>query len=150
MAEPDPRIERLTSREACEIFARNADTLKQPALALQARQKSVRLQAASHGAATDAEREAIEAVYAYERILSSKRGKTVRASRTWQMIDRHGVLPAVERIVTRRDDAAGFQALIEAGFIEFAFESVVLRNPAHFSQDAIAASRKRLEGIPSC
>jgi hypothetical protein len=143
--ELDPRVARLTSREACETFARNADKLKQPALALQARQKAVRLQAASHGAATDAEREGIEAVYAYERILSAKRGRTVRASRTWQMIDRHGILPAIERIVTRRDDALGFQALVDAGFEEFAFESVVLRNPAHFSEEAIEASRKRLD-----
>jgi plasmid stability protein len=51
-----------------------------PDLARAARRRAVQLRAAAHGATTTAEREALEAVYAYERVLSQNRGKKTRAS----------------------------------------------------------------------
>jgi hypothetical protein len=64
------------------------------------------------------EREALEAVYAYERVISKKRGKKVSASRTWQMIKRHGIIEAMERVVNRDDDATGYVALAEMGMLD--------------------------------
>ncbi len=101
--------------------------------------------AAQHGATSAAEREALQAVYAYERVLCEKRGKTVRASRTWQMIKRHGIITAVERAVNRKDVTSGYKALVEMGMSDFAFEAVVCRHPSVFSTEALKRSRERLE-----
>jgi len=141
----DPRVARLKSPAECEVFAQNARERGAPELADEARRRAVQLRAESHGATTDVERECLEAVYAYEEVLSANRGKRQPASRTWQMIHRHGVLPAVERIVTKRAESVGYTALAEMGLLDLAFEAVVLRHPECFSAEAIARSRERLE-----
>jgi hypothetical protein len=61
------------------------------------------------------------------------------------MIRRHGVIPAVERIITRRDETSGYRVLVEMGLEEIAFEAVVLRHTEVFSAAAVDASRKRLD-----
>ena len=63
------------------------------------------------------------------------------------MIHRHGIIPAVERIVTKRAESAGYTALAQMGLLEMAFEAVVLRYPDLFSAEAIARSRERMEGL---
>src|SRR5256885_4124569 len=52
--------------------------------------------AEAHGAKTDVERECLAAVYAYEEVLSSGKHRRQRASRTWPMIERLGILPRSE------------------------------------------------------
>ncbi|WP_287708846.1 hypothetical protein [Accumulibacter sp.] len=113
-------------------------------MADEARQRAVQLRAEAHGATTEVERECLEAVYAYEEVLSAQKGKKVRAGRTWPMIDEYGVIPAVERIVMKRQESVGFTALAAMGLKDFAFEAVILRHPAHFTLEAVARSRKRL------
>ena len=61
------------------------------------------------------------------------------------MIKRHGILGAVEHVVSRPDDAAGYTALIAMGLEQFAFEAVVLRHPEAFSSEAVERSRIRLQ-----
>jgi uncharacterized caspase-like protein len=114
-SEMDERVARLTTPEACEQFAINVEERGKPELALDARRRAIELRAAAHGASTVAEREALEAVYAYELVLSTKRGRNTRASRTWQMIERRGVLPAVEHIVTRSTETTGYIARNSSG-----------------------------------
>jgi hypothetical protein len=140
----DPRVARLKTPAECEVFASNARERGAPELADQARKRAVQVRAESHGATSDIERECLQAIYAYEEILSEKRGKRQPASRTWQMIHRHGILPAVERIVTKRGESTGYLALAEMGLSEFAFEAVVLRHPEHFTSEAVAISKERL------
>lgn len=139
----DERVARLKTPQECEQFAINVEK-RLPELALAARRRAVELRAATHGAATDAEREALQAVYAYERVLSNKRGRTVRASRTWQMIKHHGIIKAVERAVDRPDVTTGYTALVEMGMPDFAFEAVVCRHPGVFSAEALKRSQERL------
>lgn len=140
----DVRVTRLKTPAECKQFAINvADRL--PELAKAAKRRSVELKAAEHGASTDAEREALEAVYAYERVLSEQRGKTIRASRTWQMIKRHGIIGAVERAVDRKDTTPAYQMLVDLGMQDFAFEAVILRHPSVFSDTAVERSQKRME-----
>src|SRR5687767_2603022 len=103
----DERIARLTTPEECEQLALNVEK-RLPELAIAARRRAVELRAAAHNAHTAVEREALEAVYAYERALFAKHRKNIRASRTWQMIRRHGILAAVERVVSREADSAGY------------------------------------------
>jgi len=140
----DERISRLTTPEECEQVALNVET-RLPELAREARRRAVELRAAAHGATSEAEREALEAVYAYEKVLSLKKGKNVRASRTWQMIKRHGIIIAVERAVNRQQETAGFKALVDMGMQDFAFEAVVCRHPSVFSPEALKRSQDRLK-----
>jgi len=142
----DPRVAKLKSPEECDSFAQNARERGAPDLADQARKRAVQLRAETHGATTEVERECLEAVYAYEEVLSANKGRRQSASRTWQMIHRHGVLPAVERIVTKRAESAGYTALAEMGLLDMAFEAVVLRHPDLFSSEALAKSRGRMTG----
>ena len=140
----DERVTRLRTPEECDQFAMNViDSF--PELAQEARRYAVELRAESYGAATAAEREALQAVYAYERVISEKRGKTVRATRTWQMIKRHGLIAAIERVVKRKDVTTGYKALVEMGMSDLAFEAVVCRHPSVFSPEALKHSKERLK-----
>ncbi len=140
----DDRISKLTTPEECEQVALNVEA-RLPELAREARRKAVELRAAAYGATSEAEREALEAVYAYEKVLSAKRGKNVRASRTWQMIKHHGIIIAVERAVGRPKETTGYKALVDMGMQDFAFEAVVCRHPSVFSPKALKCSQDRLK-----
>jgi hypothetical protein len=145
MTSIEEKIAHLPDVQSCERFAKNAEEHGRPDLAKAAHRRAVELGAKSHGAVTEAERECLEAVYAYERVLTEKNGRTTRASRTWQMIDRHGILPAVERAVNRPYETAGYTALAEMGLEQYAFEAVILRYPQLFSEEAVEHSRERME-----
>jgi len=140
----DERVKKIKTPEGCEIFARNALERNRPDLAAETKRRAVELRAGLYGAKSEAENEAIQAVYAYEEVLTKKNGKKTTASRTWQMIKRHGIIEAVERAVNRRNEAQGYTALVEMGLEDFAFEAVILRHPKLFSDDAVARSKERL------
>lgn len=140
----DNHVAKLKTPEQCTIFAKNAIERGRPDLALEARKRAVQLRAEGYGAATVIERECIEAVFAYEEVLSAKVGRRQSASRTWPMIKRYGVIEAVERVVKRKSDASGYTALAMMGLKEYAFESVILRHPSAFSAEAVARSKERL------
>lgn len=140
----DARIQRLDTPNKCEIFARNATNHGRPDLAREANQRAVELRAEEHNAETTAEIEALQAVYAYEELLTKKNGRRTRANRTWQMIDRHGIIESVERAVKRSTAPQGYTLLADMGLEEYAFEAVILRHPEVFSDEAIRVSKERL------
>ena len=140
----DPRILKLKTPEECEAFIRNARDRGRDDLAEDAMRRMVELRATAYGATTSVERECLEAVYAYEEVLSARSGKRTYAARTWQMIKRHGILEAVDRVVSRPDDATGYTALIKMGLRQFAFEAVVVRHPEAFTPAAVERSRGRV------
>lgn len=147
MAE-DQRVARLKTAEDCERFAKNVeDTF--PDLAKQARRRGVVLRAAAYGAHSAAEREALEAVYAVQEVMSQRNGKKTRASRTWQSFERHGILATVERVVGKTKETEGYTALVEMGMNDFTFEAVVLRNQGVFKRETIERARERLEELKS-
>jgi len=141
----DPRIARLKTVKDCENFAKNAVERGFPGLAIEARERGVQLRAEAHGASIAVEKECLEAIYAFEEVKSEENGRRTKASRTWQAIKRYGIIPAVERIVTKREVSAGFTALAEMGLMEYAFEAVVLRHPDSFTVEARTISRQRLD-----
>jgi hypothetical protein len=61
------------------------------------------------------------------------------------MIDRRGIIPAVEQVVTRSAESTGYAALVQMGMQDKSFEAVVLRHPEVFSADAVSRSKQRLE-----
>ena len=141
----DPRVTKLITVADCESFTINARDRGAPELAEQARKRAVQIRAELYGTDSEVERECVQAVYAYEEILSAKNGRRQPANRTWQMIKRHGIIPAVERVVTKREIAIGFTALAEMDLMEYAFEAVVLRHPSSFTAEAVSMSKKRIE-----
>jgi len=138
-------IDKLKTPEACERFAKNAEDHGKPELARSAIQRAVELKASKYGSQSQAETECLQAIYAYERILTAKNDRTTRASRTWQMIDRLGIIPAVDRLVSKPQETVGFASLHEMGLEKYAFEAVVLRYPELFSDGAIERSKSRLD-----
>lgn len=140
----DELIAKLKTPEECIVFEKNVTERGRPDLALAARKHAVELRALQHGATTDVERECLEAVFAYEQVLSEKNGKKTRASRTWPMIERHGIIEAVERAVNRKDEAMGYTALLKMGLENYAFEAVILRHPSSFSSDVVQRSQERV------
>ena len=141
----EDRIAKLKTPEECEVFARNVLERGRPELAQQALRRSVELRAGSYGAKTAAEKECLRAVYAYEEVISARNGRRTRATRTWQMIERHGILGAVERAVNRPIETLGYSSLVEMGMQDFAFEAVVLRHPDLFSPETVQRSRERMK-----
>jgi hypothetical protein len=144
MPDQDERIARLKTPKDCEQFAINVEARGKPELALAARRRGIELEASARNASTPVEHEALQAVLAYERALSKGAGKKIKAARTWQMIERRGIIPAVEHIVSQRKDAKGYTVLVQMGMEDMAFEAVVLRHPEAFSEEAIEQSKTRL------
>jgi hypothetical protein len=138
------RIAKLETPEQCELFERNAIRKARYDLAVGARKRALELRALAHGASNQAERECLEAIYAYERVLTEKHKKKTPASRTWQMVKRHGILGAVERAVNRKDETIGYRALVEMGLEDYAFEAVVVRYPSLFLPEAVERSKARI------
>ena len=129
------------------IDARFCSACANPLTDRERRRRAVQQRAAARAPANAAEREAYEAVYAYEEARSKQKGKTIRASRTWPMVDEYGIIGAVERIVRRPDDATGYRVLVEMGMEDMAFEAIVLRHPDAFSPEAVEHSRLRLQRL---
>ena len=140
----DDRVKKLDTPKKCEIFAKNALLKDREDLAKQAKERAIQLKAEDYGAETLAEKEAIKAVYAYEEILSANNGKKTRASRTWPMIQKYGIINAVERAVNRKAETKGYTVLLEMGLEAYAFEAVILRYPDQFSESAVEVSRQRM------
>ncbi len=139
------RVIKLKTPDECATFEKNIAERGRPDLAVAARKRALELRAQQYGATNEVERQCLEAIYAYERILSDKNGKNTRASRTWQMVKRHGIIGAVERAVNRETETVGYTALVEAGLEDYAFEAVVVRHPHSFSREAVKHSQARVD-----
>jgi hypothetical protein len=143
----DHRVEILKTPEECEIFAKNATDRKRPDLALEARRKAVEMRVSTHETTTPAEADALAGVYAYEAMLTRKNGKKTRASATWQVVRRHGIIEAVQRALRQPAEPKTYETLVEMGLADLAFEAIVLRHTEAFSEDAIRVSQERMDEI---
>jgi hypothetical protein len=138
------KIARLKTPEECERFAKNVEA-KYPVLAKEARRRAIKWRASMYGAKSEAELEALQAVYAYEEVLTEKKGKRTRASGIWQMIKRHGIMEAVQRAVNREIETVRYTALSAMGMQDFAFEAVVVRYPELFKPKTVERAKTRVE-----
>ena len=139
----DEIIQKLTTPEECMQLAIDVRD-RNPDLARKARRRAVELRAASHGIKTSVELELLKALYAYEEVLSEKNKRRTRATRTWQMIDRHGIIGAAERAVNRKIEATGYKVLVAMGLHDLTFEAVIVRHHDKFSQEVVARAKERL------
>ncbi len=140
----DDRIKKINTPEKCEAFIKNCVTHEREDLAIQARQRAIQLRAESHGVKSEAEKDSLEAVYAYQDVLTLKNGKKTLAQRTWQMIERRGIIGALEHAVNRKEETLGYSILLKMGLEKFAFEAVVVRHPDVFSAEAVQISQARI------
>jgi hypothetical protein len=117
-------VERIKEPELCYVFARNAIKRGHPELALEAYRRAVDLRAEQHGADTEAEFAAVRAIYAYEEALGYIKGKRTRATGTWQMVNRNGLLAAIQKRLQSRSGEDVGPVLKELGMEDYSFEAV--------------------------
>lgn len=117
-------VMRIKDPDLCYVFAKNAERRGHPELALEAFRRAVDLRAEEHGASSEAEFAALRAIYAYEEALSYTKGKRTRATGTWQLVNRHGVLPALSKRLQSRAGEDVLPALKELGMEDYSFEKV--------------------------
>lgn len=138
----DEIIRQLKSPEECVSFIE-----KQTHLISQARQRAIELRALTHKNENLVENELLKALYAYEEILSKKNNRRTRASRTWQMVNRYGIVGAAERAVNRNIEPMGYKMLVEMGLKNLTFEAVIANHPEEFSLEAVKKANQRLEEL---
>ena len=125
-------VTRIKEPELCYVFARNATRRGHPELALQAYRRAVDLRAEQHGADNAVELAALRAVYAYEEALSHRKGKRTRATGTWQMIQRNGLIDALARRLRSGRDEEVAETLKILGMEDYSFEAVRDAYPSEF------------------
>lgn len=144
----DERVVRLKTSKDARQLAENAMRLGREDVSAQALERARELQAVEDGYNSPAEIAIASALYAYEEEQSRIKGRIFRASRTRQMLAKHGALKAAERMVMNRQPSKGFEVLEEAGLRELSFEAIIDRYPEEFSPIAVVSARARLSGEP--
>lgn len=129
-------VERIKEPELCYVFARNATKRGHPELALQAYRRAVDLRAEQYQTESEAEFAAVRAIYAYEEALSHGKGKRTRATGTWQMVNRHGLLAAVHKRIEGRGGDNVDSILKELGMEDYSFAAVAKAHPEDFQKAA--------------
>ena len=136
-------LHKLTTPEECMRLAGNVK-VSNPELAKRARRKAVELRASFYEYTSDVELQLLKALYAYEEVLFEKNKRKTRATRTWQMIKRYGIIGAAERAVDRKIEPIGYKLLTEMGMHDLTFEAVIVRYPHSFKPEVVSRAKSRL------
>jgi len=115
---------RIKTPELCYVFARNATARGHEDLALQAYRRAVDLKAEAHAVETEAELMALKSFYAYEEALSWGQRKRKRATGTWQLVNRIGVLPTLQKRLASGAGDKVLPVLKELKLDDYAFQAV--------------------------
>jgi hypothetical protein len=91
-----------------------------------------------------------KAIAAFELLMTERNGKTTRASRTRQKLNRDGPIKLVADLALRPAPSDGFLTLVENGMPDLTFEHIAMRHSDQFSDEVLSAAKKRLEsaGVP--
>ena len=120
----DERVLRIQKPQLCYVFAENALRRGHDDLALQAYRRAVDLRAQEHDTASEAELMALKAFYAYEEALSYGQRKRKRATGTWQMVNRLGILPTLKKRLTSKGNVDIGAALKVLKMEDYSFQAV--------------------------
>ncbi|PLW66696.1 hypothetical protein [Pseudohalioglobus lutimaris] len=129
-------VERIQQPQLCYVFAKNAIRNGHPELAVQAYRRAVDLRAEAHDVDSEVDLDALRAIYAYEEALSFNKGKRTRATGTWQMVNKNGLVPAIHRRLQSGSTRDVMPALQELGMEDYSFEALARRHPDAFQQAA--------------
>lgn len=100
----------------------------------------------SEGEEGSAEYDMWAAINAIEEMKRIDAGRTIRLSYLRRDIQKLGMVPAMDKLVSKPGPSERFEELIEKGHAGLTAEAVVLRHAARFSEDAVARSNERIEG----
>lgn len=106
--------------------------------------RAIQLQAAGHDVQSEAERDGLQAVYAYEQTLSAARRKRTRATGAWRIIKSRGVIEAIRSLANRQAGEIDYANLRETGMQDLAFESIVVKHAAVFDAETVRRCEDRL------
>ncbi|WP_020168395.1 MULTISPECIES: HNH endonuclease [Methylotenera] len=143
----DARILALSNAKDCEDFRKIALANGYEELAYEARLRKIQLKTEAYPVSSIVEKECIEAIHAYEEVLLDRNPKSNGARRTWPDIKRLGIIPTVEKAVTKKADPLGYTALVEMRLEKLSFESIILRFPESFSEAAVRQSKLRISSL---
>ena len=115
---------RITKPELCYVFADNAAKRGHENLALQAYRRAVDLRAEQHSVDTEAEKLALKSFYAYEEALSLGQRKRKRATGTWQMVNKLGILPTLDKRLNSKDAEEVLPKLKALKLEDYSFQAV--------------------------
>ena len=115
---------RIRKPELCYVFAENACKRGHDDLAVQAYRRAVDLKAETHEVTSEAELMALRAFYAYEEALSHGHRKRKRATGTWQMVNRLGILPTLYKRLNSKDAEGVLPKLKELQLEDYSFQAV--------------------------
>ena len=132
------RINSYTTVEQCETFAKNAARKGRTDLVEAANRRALEIKVSNHNAQSMVEREVIEAIYRYESVNGRK------ATRTWQMVERHGFIETAARLAVKKNRTAGFRKLVAAGHRDMTFESIIVRHPEVFNPEVVVKAKAML------
>jgi hypothetical protein len=117
-------VMRIKDADKCHVFAKNAIDRGHPELALEAHRRAVDLRAEAHEDVTEAEFMALKAFYAYEEALSFLQGKRKRATGTWQMVNRYGILPTLVKRLDSKSVEDVLPALKEMNMEDLSIQTI--------------------------
>lgn len=135
-----PSVQRLETPAECDRYIVNVARMGRQDLVVQARIRMVQLQALTGDCGTPLDREALEAVHAYEQVLQHQNGKKTRATHTRTQIRKHGTVAALEQVIRRAPEARGLDVLTRLGLDDYTFEAVVLRHPEAFAAETVGVA----------
>jgi hypothetical protein len=115
---------RIKEYKGCYVFAQNAIKRGHADLAIQAYRHAVDLRAADHEGITEAETMAMKSFYAYEETISYGQKKRKRATGTWQMVNKFGILPTLDKRLQSRASEEYLPILKELKMEDYSFQAV--------------------------
>ncbi|MEE4193287.1 MAG: hypothetical protein V2I66_17045 [Halieaceae bacterium] len=115
---------RINKPELCYVFADNATKRGHEDLARQAYRRAVDLRAAEHDDVSEDERLALKAFYAYEEALSWGQRKRKRATGTWQMVSRIGILPTLQKRLAGKQAEEARETLKDLAMDDYSFDAI--------------------------
>lgn len=127
---------RIKKPELCYVFAKNAIERGHWDLALEAYRRAVDLRAEAHEVESEAELMALKAFYAYEEALSWNESKRKRATGTWQMVSRLGILSTLRKRLASKNSSEVLAALKEMRLEDYSFDAVARSYPEELRQVA--------------
>lgn len=120
----DKLVLRIKKPELCYVFAENALRREREDLAMQAYRRAVDLRAEEHEDISDAERMALKSFYAYEEAISYGQRKRKRATGTWQLVNKLGILPTLQKRISGKTAGEHLEALKKMKMEDYSFQAV--------------------------
>jgi hypothetical protein len=117
-------VMRIKDADRCHIFAQNAIERGHPELAIESHRRAVDIRAEQHAEGSEAEQMAMRAFFAYEEALSYQHGKRKRATGTWQLVNRHGILPALLKRLESKSVEEMLPVLKELNMEDYSIQKV--------------------------